>query len=133
MARSESENRHGLVIFAKDVDKVSAFYVQTLNLSVVEAETTHRVLQRSDLELVVHSIPENIASGIAIKDPPTVRGSNPMKPVFLVADLNAVRLAAEATGGALNAAADGWEIRGTLVLDGYDPEGNVIQFKQAAV
>jgi hypothetical protein len=42
-----------------------------------------------------------------------------------------VRAAAKVNGGYLKPIKQAWRIRGYIVLDGTDPEGNVIQFKQA--
>ncbi len=46
-----------------------------------------------------------------------------LKPTFVVADLDAVRNAAVATGGSLKPAESAWRFRGGIVLDGCDPEG----------
>jgi hypothetical protein len=43
-----------------------------------------------------------------------------------------VRAAAKANSGYLRPIKQAWLIRGFVVLDGFDPEGNVIQFKQLA-
>ena len=40
------------------------------------------------------------------------------------------RLRWPGSGGFLKPAEAAWRIRGMLVLDGCDPEGNVVQFKQ---
>jgi len=53
-----------------------------------------------------------------------------LKPVFWVESLEAVRVAAESTGGSLQPADSAWQYNGTIVLDGCDPEGNVVQFWQ---
>ena len=53
-----------------------------------------------------------------------------LKPTFVVDDLEVVRAAAKANGGFLKPIKQAWRIRGFIVLDGCDPEGNVIQFKQ---
>ena len=50
--------------------------------------------------------------------------------IFVVDDLEIVRAAAKANGGYLKPIKQAWRIRGFIVLDGSDPEGNVIQFKQ---
>jgi hypothetical protein len=42
-----------------------------------------------------------------------------------------VRRAVEATGGYLEPESAAWHFRGHTVLDGWDPEGNIVQFKQA--
>ena len=120
----------GVVIFAKSPKKVAAFYRQTLGLTVAEETTSHLLLVGPGIELVIHAIPRAISARITITRPPTVRDETPIKPAFLVADLEAVRAAAAATGGALKPRDGAWHIRGALVLDGWDPEGNVVQFRQ---
>jgi len=55
-----------------------------------------------------------------------------MKPAFVVESLENVRTACEKTNGGLKPASDIWDIRGAKVLDGWDPEGNIIQFKQVS-
>jgi predicted enzyme related to lactoylglutathione lyase len=79
---------------------------------------------------VVHAIPAEYASDIAITQPPQLREDTPFKPVFTVADLAAVRQAAVVTGGGLQDASRAWAWRGGTRLDGHDPEGNVVQFMQ---
>jgi hypothetical protein len=55
----------------------------------------------------------------------------PLKPTFVVASLADVRRAAQATGGYLKPDDGAWRFRGRVVLDGWDPEGNIVQFKRA--
>ena len=119
-----------LVLFAKNKKRVSAFYRQTLGLQAAEEQPTHDLLQGPGIELVIHAIPRKYAADIRITRPPAVREDTPFKPAFLVADLDAVRVAAKATGGFLKPAEGAWQIRGATVLDGWDPEGNVVQFKR---
>ena len=121
--------QQGLVVFAKNKKRVSAFYRQTLDLLAVEEKTSHDLLQGPGIEIVIHTIPRQIAADIQITRPPQVRDETPLKPTFVVPDLGAVRAAAQATGGWLKPAEQAWQIRGATVLDGHDPEGNVVQFK----
>ncbi len=121
----------GLVVFAKNKARVSAFYQQTLGLAVVESESSHDLLRGPGAEVVVHSIPRKVAAGISITTPPTLRDETPFKPTFVVPSLAQARVAAEATGGGLKPEAGAWHFRGHVVLDGHDPEGNIVQFKQA--
>lgn len=130
MTASAAPTLQGLVVFAKDKARVSAFYQQTLLLAVVESERTHDLLQGAGVEVVVHAIPAGVAKAIHISQPPEPREDTPFKPTFVVSDLNAVRVAVEATGGWLKAANKAWHFRGATVLDGHDPEGNIVQFKQ---
>jgi predicted enzyme related to lactoylglutathione lyase len=124
-------SQQGLVVFAKSKPRVSAFYRQTLRLDVVESDTTHDLLRGHGYEVVVHAIPRRVAAGIVIADPPEPREETPFKPTFVVPSLDDVRVAAQATGGFLKPRAGAWHFRGHEVLDGWDPEGNVVQFKQA--
>ena len=122
--------KHSLVVFAKNKKRVSAFYRATLGLAALEEAPSHDVLQGRGIELVIHAIPRKIAATITISQPPRVREDTPLKPAFVVKDLEAVRAAALATGGHLKPVEAAWLIRGATVLDGHDPEGNVVQFKQ---
>ena len=121
------------MIFAKNKKRVSAFYQATLGLVAVEETPSHDLLQGIGVELVIHAIPRKYATDIQITKPPRVREDTPFKPAFQVPDLNAVRAAAKATGGFLKPMEAAWHIRGNLVLDGWDPEGNVVQFKQREI
>lgn len=123
--------QQGLVVFAKNKKRVSAFYQQALGLALVESDTSHDLLRGHGCEVVVHNIPRRIAAAITVSKPPEPRQDTPFKPTFVVASLEAVRQAAEATGGFLKPADGAWHFRGHTVLDGWDPEGNIVQFKQA--
>lgn len=120
----------GLVIFAKNKDKVSEFYQQALSLKVAESDKTHDLLVGSGQEVVVHAISKAYAESIVIATPPEPRDESAMKPTFVVNDLEVVRAAAKATGGFLKPLKQAWRFRGFVVLDGWDPEGNIVQFKQ---
>ena len=121
---------HGCVIFAKDVDAMSAFYQSVLSMELTEAAKSHHVLSNNSIELVIHAIPKKIAASITIDTPPELRAASAVKPAFVVASLDAVREAMAKTNGGLKPTSAIWDIRGAKVLDGWDPEGNVIQFKQ---
>jgi hypothetical protein len=130
VSQLESPINQGVVIFAKNKKRVSAFYRSTLDLAAFEEAPSHDVLRGHGLEVVVHAIPRRHAATIQISKPPSVREDMPIKPSFFVASLDAVRFAAQATGGSLKPAESAWHFRGATVLDGHDPEGNVVQFKQ---
>lgn len=132
-AKQTSNPQQGVVVFAKNKKRVSAFYRETLSLVAEESESSHDLLRGGGYEVVVHAIPRKYASGIRIARPVVPREDVPLKPTFVVADLEAVRAAAMKTGGYLKPAEGAWRIRGCTVLDGWDPEGNVVQFKQRDV
>ena len=131
MAKSAPQHgQAGLVVFAKSVKKLSAFYARTLGLEVLESARSHHLLRGNGYEVVVHAIPAKIAREVHIAKPPVLREDSAMKPSFVVPDLQALRLAVVATGGWLKPDDMAWTIRGHAVLDGCDPEGNILQFKQ---
>ena len=123
--------QQGLVVFAKNKKRVSAFYQQALGLKVVESDSSHDLLRDQSYEVVIHTIPRKHATGISISAPPEPREETPFKPTFVVNNLAQVRSAAEDTGGYLKPQDGAWHFRGHIVLDGWDPEGNIVQFKQA--
>lgn len=123
-------SQQGLVVFARDKARVSAFYRHALGLDAVESERSHDVLRGRGIEVVVHAIPERFAVDIVIATPPEPRDDTPFKPTFVVASLADVRRAAVATGGHLGPEASAWRVATHVVLDGWDPEGNIVQFRQ---
>ena len=119
-----------LCVFAKNVEKVSLFYQQALGLKVQVSDKTHDLLMGQNYEVVVHAVSKAYAQSIEIDSPPKRRDDVALKPAFVVDDLEMVRAAAKTNGGFLKPIKQAWRIRGFMVLDGWDPEGNVIQFKQ---
>lgn len=119
-----------LVIFAKDRSRVSQFYQQTLALEVTATDERHNLLHGDGIELLIHAIDHRNAADIAIQQPPRQRHDTPSKPAFCVASLVHVQQHAEACGGGLQPLQNAWTLRGTRVLDGWDPEGNIVQFRE---
>lgn len=118
-----------VVVYAKDLEKVAEFYRRTLGISAVEATPGFIVLEGRGIELNVVRVPEQIADTITIASPPVLREGTPVKCSFLVPNLDDVRVAAGATGGALGPLESAWSWHGMLHLNGFDPEGNVVQFR----
>jgi predicted enzyme related to lactoylglutathione lyase len=130
MVKKNQSPSQALCIFAKNVEQVSLFYQQALKLKVQASDKTHDLLVGQNHEVVVHAISKSYAESIKIESPPIKRDDVALKPIFVVDDLELVRTAAKATGGYLKPLKQAWRFRGFIVLDGCDPEGNVIQFKQ---
>lgn len=122
----------GAVVYAKDVAAMEAFYRHVAGLEVTETQSGHVVLESPTFQLVVLQIPEVIAASVKIDTPPKRRTQTPIKPVFPVESLAAARTAAANHGGELNPPEREWEFQGCRVCDGHDPEGNVVQLRQAA-
>jgi len=130
VTETEFNAQQGCVVYAKDKKRVSAFYQQTLALEVDESMHTHDFLRGHGYEVIVHAIPKKYAATIEIAKPAVPRDTTPFKPTFMVPDLEAVRIAATKTGGYLTPLERAWRFRGCVVLDGWDPEGNIVQFKE---
>ncbi len=62
--------RAGALVYAKDLERLSSFYEQVLDVTSVVRAPDHHVPVAADFELVVHAIPERIASTFTITSPP---------------------------------------------------------------
>ena len=120
-----------VVLYAKDPARVAAFYRQALQLTSAEEGDGFAVLVAPGIELSLVRIPPGIAADIVIAEPPVIREDTPVKASFAVDSLVRVRAAIAGTGGGLREEESAWRWRGALHLDGWDPEGNVVQFRQA--
>jgi catechol 2,3-dioxygenase-like lactoylglutathione lyase family enzyme len=120
----------GAIVYAKDLARVGAFYAGVPGFRVAHSEPDHVVLESPALQLVIVAIPEHIAESIAVADPPVRRTDTPIKLVFPVPSIEAVRAAAASRGGELDPPEREWQFQGFRVCDGHDPEGNVVQFRE---
>ena len=128
-----STPKPGAVVFAKGVQRVAKFYEELLSLSVTLIERDHVVLESASLQLVIHAIPSPIASSIVVTEPPAVRDRTAVKLFFPVASLAEARARGAALGGQVSPSEREWEGGGFRACDGYDPEGNVFQLREAVV
>ena len=119
-----------VVIYAKNLAAIAAFYERTLLLERTEVEPTHILLSGGGTEVAVVQAPESAAANVIITSPPALRTDTPLKASFLVKDFEPVREAARLTGGSLKSEEFAWSWRGFLHLDGNDPEGNIVQFRK---
>jgi len=69
-SKRREDTRQGLVVFAKNKKRVTAFDQQALDLRVEESTGTHDLLRRHGCEIVVHAIPRRLAAQITIAKPP---------------------------------------------------------------
>ena len=127
-----NQPKSGAVLFEKDLPRMAKFYEGILSMTAVVVEIDHIVLESDVFQLVLHSIPKQIAKSIKIASPPTPRTDVPVKLFFSVPSIADARIKAAALGGKLNATSKEWEARGFRACDGYDPEGNVVQFRESA-
>ena len=125
------DSRTGAVLFAKNLDRVATFYSAVLGLTEDNRAADHIVLESPGFQLVVHRLTGGGAVSGDTISPPARRATAAFKPVFFVPSISHLRRVAEAHGGVLESAEQEWSFKGTTVCDGLDPEGNVIQFREA--
>lgn len=118
-------------VYAKDARRLAGFYAELLELVAVEEGASFVVLAAAGIELAIVQAPPELADSIDLVDPPVLREDTPIKLSFLVEDLEGSRPIVERLGGGLAASDAAWSWRGHLHLDGWDPEGNVVQLRQA--
>lgn len=122
----------GLVLYAKDMNRVATFYAALAGLAETQRERDFVVLERDGFQLVIVAAPEAIAAQITIGKPPRRREDTPIKPVFVVSGIDAVRAAVVEHGGCIDATERAWSFGPWRVCDGCDPEGNVLQLRDRA-
>ncbi len=121
----------GAIVYAKDIRRLAQFYAAVADLEIVHEVADHAVLESETYELVVVAIPAAIAARIVIAVPPVRRENTALKLSFLVDSLADARVAAKEAGGDLDPPAKEWDFQGMRVCDGCDPEGNMIQVREA--
>src|SRR5262245_42915539 len=119
------------VIYAKDVQRLASFYEEALSLLRADEGSDFIVWAADSLDLSIVQVPEAIAASIKITEPPKIREDTPIKLAFQVSNIERVRPTIQRMGGGLKEQGATWSSRGAKHLDGWDPEGNVIQWKQA--
>lgn len=122
--------RTGVLLYAKDLALVSAFYERVLGARVVHSDPEHRVLQSSDFQLIVYAIPRQVAQGIVIGVPPVPRENQAIKPFFTVESLAVAETDVLQTGGRIWGPV--WPGPGMKVRNVCDPEGNLVHLRETA-
>jgi hypothetical protein len=119
-----------VVIYAKDISRVSEFYAAVLEVGDVLREEDYVVLETPECQIVVLAIPEPMAADIAITIPPSRRVETPLKFGFPVDSIARSRDVAGGVGGQIDSADHEWQFHDDRVCDGHDPEGNVLQLRE---
>lgn len=117
------------VVYAKDMQRLAAFYGMALGATVLEQAPGYTVLQAGAVELSVVQMPAELAAQVVLTQPPEVREATPIKLSFAVPGFEQVATAAAAFGGGVKPPEAAWVWRGARHLDAADPEGNVVQFR----
>jgi predicted enzyme related to lactoylglutathione lyase len=122
--------RARMVLYAKDLATMREFYQGVFHLEIEQSEKDHVVLGSSTSQLVIVQVPAAIASTIQMAHPPVRRAQTPIKLVFDVESIAAVRRAVLNLRGGIDPTESEWVFQGHRVCDGNDPEGNVVQFQE---
>lgn len=119
-----------VAIYSSNIKALGDFYKEALDLQEIEKSDDYICLARKGIEINI--IKMNSKSGNVIKPEKYlhIREETPIKCSFLVDTFEQVRKANERFGGMLKDEKNAWEWRGELHLDGYDPEGNVLQYRK---
>lgn len=120
-----------VVLFVNDVIRVSAFYRDLAGMRVEFADEDHVVLALDGFELVVHRLFGEPEAANNDEGRVVIRDDSYSKLCLPVNDIAAARGTAEKLGGAIKPHGFEWSARGFRACDGHDPEGNVIQVRQA--
>jgi catechol 2,3-dioxygenase-like lactoylglutathione lyase family enzyme len=111
------------MIFAKDMERMTAFYRDGIGLELVAERSSDWWVefQAGAAMLALHQVSPDIADCIEITTPPEPRSNTPIKLGFETADLEATRAHLIEHGAIM------FEPRRWGTCDGLDPEGNVFQ------
>ena len=120
----------GTVLFAENVQRVSAFYAAVLGLTVTESETYHVVLESATYQLAVVEMPAHLAASVKVAEGGISRRENAVKLFFAVPSIDDLRPVVTALGGRLQPPDRVWRFEDWRVCDGSDPEGNAIQLRE---
>ena len=124
-----------LILFVKQLQALTAFYRDVFALHTIRETDDLALLQLGHGEMafrvLLHAIPAHIAATIVIVQPPVRRDDSAMKLSLPVSSLAQARARALALGGVVDAVEREWDYEGRRVVDGNDPEGNVIQLHEA--
>lgn len=120
--------RAGLFVYAKDVERLAAFYIDMLGMIRAHATPQMIVLRSPDLQMVVHAMPPERAAQVSIATPPVPRDDAAFKFFHTVPSLVQAGETASALGGAV------WPEQyrgpGFIVCNAVDPEGNIFQLRE---
>jgi predicted enzyme related to lactoylglutathione lyase len=118
------------VLYVKDLTRMRLFYAGCFKMDVADDAENYCVLESGSLTLSLVVVPEHVGVTFDIAVPPLRREGAPIKLAFCVADLVVVRPLVAELGGSVDPTNTQWEFRGSIHVDGVDPEGNVIQLLQ---
>lgn len=115
------------MVFSVNVPRLAIFYETVLGAKAfMESSGDIRLCNEQD-EVLIHSVPEEVANALTISSPPAPRENAALKPVFDVASLEQALRGVRATGGVVTDR--GFSLHGSTRHDVLDPDGNVLQLR----
>ncbi len=123
--------RPSVVLLVRDVARVADFYRELAELQVLSSDDDHQVLGIDGFELVIHKLFGEPEPTQDESDQVQEREDSYSKLCLPVASIAKARTLAKRLGGGVKPKGTEWYARGFRACDGHDPEGNVIQVRQA--
>ncbi|MFO1494595.1 MAG: VOC family protein [Lysobacterales bacterium] len=120
--------RFGALIYAKDLARLSDFYRLVLDMRLLKGNEDLHVLASADAQLLIHAIPEHIASTFTISTPPVPREDVALKLFFSVPNMRDAIATISRLGGSVWP--EEWRGPGFNVRNAVDPEGNIFQIRE---
>lgn len=114
-------------IFAKDAPRLAEFYERGFGFAVTSRDPGWIAFDAGGVELGIHQIPQEIAKGIVLDDPPRERSAGAVKLSFVVDNFSAAKARLEAAGARFRDP-NAWD--GPAERDFVDPEGNVFRIRE---
>ena len=118
------------VLFARNLKPMADFYSNVLVFAASLQDEHHVALEHSGFELIVHQIPEHIASGVHIASPPVRRTAGVLRLDVPVVSIDCSRSAAASLGGTIDTDPPAWAAPEANFFLGNGPEGNVFGVSQ---
>jgi predicted enzyme related to lactoylglutathione lyase len=118
----------GLFIYAKDLERLAAFYESIAGMARLHQTDELAVLESPDIQLLIHRIPPHLAAEITIESPPVRREDTALKFFFTVTSLSEARIKAARLGGEVFN--ENWPGSGFVACNACDPEGNIFQVRE---
>jgi predicted enzyme related to lactoylglutathione lyase len=120
----------GALLYAKDMHRLSVFYRELLDMTLLVADDDHHVIENVDCQLIIHAIPPHIAATFTISTPPAPREEAAIKLFFTVPQMSDAAATVMRLGGAM--IGDMYEIDGMVIRNGFDVEGNIFHLRAPA-
>lgn len=115
-------------IFAKDAQRLAQFYERGFAFPVLARDPDWICFDAGGVEFGIHQIPQEIARGMELGEPPRERSAGAVKLSFVVDDFSAAKAKLEAAGARFR---DPWPWDGPAERDFIDLEGNVFRIRES--